>query len=753
MTRDLVGLLCSTELFHMIDMEPARELAAEMEIREFRKGEILVRQGEPDQNLYLVISGTVQVISRDSRNEPRLLFEAFAGESAGEMALVADDLALATLQAATEGRAAVLPRTVFERFAARHPHDALQMIDTVSRRLKKYSLSAALHLRGLFNSLNTEALRGIESELEMFMLYGGEVLFRPGEPGDSMFVVISGRLRATGGDEPVVAEVGAGEIIGEMEMLSGKTRTTTVTAMRDTQLARLPKPAFERFAERYPEPAMRLVSRIAVEGSRNRQARRDISTIAVIPAHGGAPTLEFCEALSEALKPFGTTLHLTSARVDSHLGREGIAQTFERDGANIRLVEWLSNHEMTHDFVLYEADAYLSPWTERCIRQSDHVLIVGDGKGDPAPGDIEKDLLQSGDKLYARRQWLALVHREGDPSGTARWLEPREVERYYHVRLGDSRGFERLARMLTGRAIGLTLGGGFARGLAHLGVFRAFTDLGVAVDAVGGASMGAMVGALWAMGKDLPTIMEDTKAVCAGAFEDLTFPFIAFKTGKKYSEGIRKLFGDTCIEDLWMPYFCISANLNRAELMVHTRGPLAKAILAATRAPGVFPPIVYDGELHVDGGVINNVPVDIMKTFLNDGITAGVDVSPPHELNEVGDYGDDVSGLRALWKRFRPFSKNRIYTPSILLVMIRTLEFSGVSYRNLRIKLADLYMSPAMLQFKRTDFHLANEIAQAGYDCANENLLEWLASTDGSCMRRPDLYEVRAAVGAGTTSR
>jgi predicted acylesterase/phospholipase RssA len=289
------------------------------------------------------------------------------------------------------------------------------------------------------------------------------------------------------------------------------------------------------------------------------------------------------------------------------------------------------------------------------------------------------------------------------------------------------------------------LGGGFARGLAHAGVFRAMADLGIPVDAIGGASMGALVGALRAMGWDCDKIIRETCAACAGAFKDLTFPFTAFKTGRKFSEAVRKLFGDIQIEDLWLPFFCISANLNRSELKIHTRGSLAKAILAATRAPGVFPPIVYEGELHVDGGVINNVPVDLMKTFSNNGIPIGIDVSPPHELHVVEDYGDVVPGWPAFWKRFNPFSRHRVFMPSILLVMIRTLEFSGIAYKNLRIEFADIYVYPDLLKVKRTDFHLAPQIAQAGYDSARAGVLEWLANSAVAAAKRPDLATTAAA--------
>ena len=116
-----------------------------------------------------------------------------------------------------------------------------------------------------------------------------------------------------------------------------------------------------------------------------------------------------------------------------------------------------------------------------------------------------------------------------------------------------------------------------------------------------------------------------------------------------------------------------------------------------------------------------------------------VDVAALEEpQHPVADYGDEVSGWRAFWNRVNPFS-DHIYTPSILLVMIRTLEFSGISYKNLRVKFADIYMYPDLLKFKRPDFHLASEIARAGYDCARTKLLDWLSDHDAVAARRSDI--------------
>ena len=744
---ELAEFLCTTELFRSVDASLIAELAAHMDVVSLDEGDLLVREGTSDQNLYLVMSGHLRVSGRNPRNEPIPLSVAGAGESVGEMGILAHDPATSTIDALGEARAARLPRAAFDQFSTRHPAAALLVTQLLGQRLQRNRLSLALRQSSLFGSLAPDVLRDLELELATFMLHGGETLFRQGDPGDFLCIVISGRLRVVvrGADskENTITELGSGELVGEMAVISGEQRTATIDAIRDTQLARLTKSGFERFLSKHGKPAVEMLTRKLAERLRDttagHKATRTISTLAIIPGHADAPAGELCERLTEALSRFGTALHLNGAAVDEHLGQEGIVQTYELAGGNIRIVEWLSNQELTHTYVLYQADPFLSPWTERCIRQADHILVVADGQADPAPGEIETELLHPDDGRYMARQWLVLTHGHDDPSGTSRWLDARGVERHFHVRLSEPATVERLARFLTGRALGLTLGGGFARGLAHAGVFRAMQDLAVPVDTIGGASMGALVGAMRAMGWDCDKIIRETCVACAGAFKDLTFPFIAFKTGRMFSEAIRKLYGEIQIEDLWIPYFCISANLNRSELKIHTRGSLAKAILAGTRAPGVFPPIVYEGELHVDGGVINNVPVDIMKTFSNNGIAVGVDVSPPHELNVVGDYGDVVSGWQAFWKRFSPFLREHVYTPSILLVMIRTLEFSGIAYKSLRIQFADIYMYPDLLKFKRTDFHLAPQIAQAGYDAARANVYEWIAHSSVAAVKRPDL--------------
>jgi predicted acylesterase/phospholipase RssA/CRP-like cAMP-binding protein len=615
----------------------------------------------------------------------------------------------------------------------------------------EWSPQASLRASQLFAGLDSTVLDDVEDCVEILTLASGDALFRQGDPGDALFVILSGRVRIlveTGDGRMVrVAELGRGETVGEMAVISGEARSATVVAIRDSHLARLSRERFERLLVLHPVAITgafsgKLVARLRNETSGAPRRGGRVRTFAVEGLSPDVALDEFCARFAAALERFGRVVHLTGRRVDAMLGRSGIAQTDE-GAEEPALVERLCRLEQHHDFVLYQADAVVTGWTRRCRRQADFVLRVGNGGGEPPVTGVTRELAPPNDPLSETRYALVLQHpAETDrPAGTMRWLVATGARRHFHVRAGDQDTYDRMSRILVGRAVGLTLGGGFARGIAHAGVMRALDEAGVEIDLVGGASMGAVIGAQRALGWDVETIVRRTARLCSDSFSDLTLPFVAFHRGRKFSRAIADMVGDIQIEDLWVPFFCVSANLNRSELRIHERGSLAKALLASTRAPGLFPPIVYDGDLHVDGGVINNVPIDVMINFANQGIVVGVDVSPPHELTTIADYGVEVDGWRALWRRFTPFARSRAYMPSILLILMRTLEFGGVTLKQSLSQRADLYLRPPLLAFKRTDFALADRIAAVGYEHAVGEIRRWLATPlgdRGPCLRQPD---------------
>ena len=741
--------LRAAEVFEDLPDAIRRDLAAEMSLVLLQDGQTLVRQDEPTDTVFVVLAGELATACLDRHGAPRTLRSLGPRCLLGAASLLVPTPAPMTACARGPVTLGALSREGFDRFADRNPHGMVALLDALRPALRRHRLWMALHMSDAFRHLDVAALIDLESAFELVSLYSGEVVMREGDPGNDMFVVVSGRLRVvsrSNGAEVTVAELGAGETVGEMSVISNEPRSATVYAIRDSQLARLTTARFEGLLERQPRATFHMVtSRLAARlRDRSSAARQpvSISTVAVVAAGPGVPVPAFAARLAASLAGLGRVAHLTSASVDRDLGRPGVAQAFDREDWSTRLVEWLAEQESDHRFVVYESDAGLTPWTERTIRQADHVVVVADAAADPRPGEIEAELLGS-ERGHRPRHTLALLYGAGRaaPSHTARWLPDRRVERHVHVRVDRPDDFDRLARLLSGNAVGLALGGGFARGLAHLGVLRALEELRIPVDLIGGSSMGAMVGAQWALGWSAEEIARRSSEGFTSSFDDMTLPFLSFKRGGKHSKMIRDFFGHTRIEDLWVPYFCISTNLNRSECKVHSAGPLADAVMASTRAPGIFPPLVMDGELHVDGGLINNVPVDVMRDFSNGGIVIGVDVAPPHELNEVVNYGDEVSGWQAAWSRFNPNRQKRSYRPSILLVLMRVIEFGGISYRRQKAEAADVYISPDVVRFKRNQFQAADDLADAGYRAAHEALTKWLAEgASGFGARRPDLF-------------
>ncbi len=695
-----------------------------MGIVDLNPGGVLIREQDLEDSLYIILQGKAGVTAQG-----KTLAELGPGELVGELALLTGEPRSCTVSAIEPVRAAKLPRAAFEQWVERHPEAAKRLFAVMIDRLRRARLAYALHLSNLFDELDPPVLRDLESELQLVTLGSGEVLFRQGEPGDTMIIVVNGRLRVSARNrlgEEYEAELGRGEIIGEMALVSAQPRTATVAAIRDSNVAMLPRASYERLLLKHPLAMSRIIACSLVTKLNNMnegvEGKQTLATVALIPASRDVPLGLFAEQLAASFARIGKTLLLSSESVDRLLGKKGAAQVPIEHGRHVTMIEWLHKQELDYDYVLYQLDPDWSEWSQRCIRQSDQVLIVGQGSGSGEVGELERHLLPG------QRSTLALLQTTMEPAGSARWIENRAEQHHHHVRLGETADFDRLARFLTGRAVGVALGGGFARGLAHLGVFRAMQDLGMPIDAIGGSSMGSLIGALWNQGWDQQKIIAETRAGCEKSLSDLTFPFIAFNRGKKFSDLVNSFYGQRQIEDLFLPYFCASANLNRAEVAVHRRGSLAKAVLASTRAPAIFPPVVYDGELHVDGGVLNNVPVDIMKSFVNGGTVIGVDASPPHELNLIADYGNAVNGWQVMKSYFGPFGlkKNRVHVPNLLLILMRTIEFGGLSHKQSIARIADVYLRPPLLKFKRTDFYAAEEIAQVGYDHAREQLEAWL---------------------------
>ncbi len=590
----------------------------------------------------------------------------------------------------------------------------------------------ASHLAALFDSADPATLAELQADAEWVALRGGDILFRRGDPGNAAYTVLSGRLRViddTAG-ERALNEIGAGEILGEMALLSSARRSATVLAVRDSLLARLPAAAFHRLIERQPAVLRRisalLVDRLRHQSATSGRVRPVVRTLAVVPAGADPDAAELARRLAEALALRGSTLHLDARRVDRALG-QGIARGAQEDPAAPRLVQWLNEQELAHQFVLYEADPLFSSWTERAVRQADHVVFVANAAATPEPGEAERGLHARWRSERAPRRSLVLLRDPGVPAprSTAAFLAVREVDCHYHVSMDRAEDFARLARCLIGTGIGLVLGGGGARGFAHLGVLRALAEADVPVDWVGGTSVGAIIAALVAQ-RLSPGEAFDRCKEHFSALKDPTFPVVALLAGRRIRTKLERVFGAIAIEDLALPYLCVSTNLSRAAQTVHERGPLVRAIRASIALPGVLPPVSLGEDLHVDGGLVNNLPIDVMAAKPEIGTVLAVDVSAEVEMRSPPGRELDVSGWRMLWERIHPGAA-RSEVPSIMSLLTRSALVASVYWARERraAEAASLYLRIPVADLRLLAFERIDEIVARGYEAARGAIRSW----------------------------
>ena len=356
-----------------------------------------------------------------------------------------------------------------------------------------------------------------------------------------------------------------------------------------------------------------------------------------------------------------------------------------------------------------------------------------------APGgpDRWRGLAELDDALAERGRagslWAVLVH----PPGTERPLAaslpvPLASARTLHVRragppgpgahggaaplLGSDLG--RAARVLSGRAQGLVLGGGGPRGFAHLGVLQALDDAHIPVDMVAGTSIGAIMSAARAM--DLTA--EDRRRRTLDAFVESgrlfppTFPMLSFTSGRKIKLLLEEPqnFGTRTIEECWLPFFCVSANLTRAETVVHERGSLATAVRASMALPGILPPVPWGRDLLVDGGVLNNLPVDLMRARVGRGQVIAVDLTVPVEVEAPLGYRDTPSGWGLLWDRVRRAPRDLPLLPGVLM---RAKELASIATQRelLASNPPDVVIRPDVADCPMFDFAAAADLIDIAY--------------------------------------
>ncbi len=548
----------------------------------------------------------------------------------------------------------------------------------------------------LFRQVDEPALLALGAAAVHFSMPAGQVLFEAGSRPDGLYLIVGGRLGVQ--PEPGcewLTSMGHGELIGESGWLLDEPRSARVVALRDSELLWMEAGALQAIAGRSPALALAIARlcahRLRQEHLHERRGAH-AAVFTLVPNSIEVDIAHLATHLAGELSRFGRTELVWDARATS------------------QPAAWFHAIEEANDFVVYVAHAQPSAWTRQCCRQADTLLLaaLADGPVRPWP---HREI--DGSCTHLARSELVLLHPAGfKPGVVQRWTESVASGQHHHI--VDTQDIARLARLVSHRGVGLVLSGGGARGFAHLGVIRALRAARIPLDAVGGASIGAIIAAGVAAGWDDEEMRMRYRRcfVDTNPVDDYTFPFIALVKGRKVSRLLQHEFADVQIEDLRIPFFCVSANLSTGRATEHAAGTLWNALRASVAIPGMLPPVFRGEEVLVDGAAINNLPVDVMRRR-QPGRIIGVDVGADRSFTA----GVQQEGP-PFWKFLAKSSAGKSGRPriNIFQVLMRAGMVNSATAAVEQRKLADLLLKPALEDIDLLNWKAFDRAIEAGHE-------------------------------------
>ena len=575
-------------------------------------------------------------------------------------------------------------------------------------RLHRFAMLLA-GLKDLTQDLSPEFVETLYDASEYLILDPFQVLLREGDPADSVFFLLQGRLRVFVGEGDGVSEVGhveRGEIFGEMAVLSDEPRSASISAIRHSELVKLSKVRFTTLLRDYPALNQfmngLLVQRIKSQNERLRKRHKPLNRLllAICPETG-----TLLDDLANDLSPESTVI--TEQGALNHFVAQDVTAI-----KPARLNELLDRLEQDKDICHHVCSQEHEDWLEMVLPRADEIWMFLDSSKEPA------QVRQSITSLVDSRAWetvkkvLVILHQGTGPiTGTAKWLEMFKPHQHFHIHVSEGNDRARLKRYLLGQSLGLVLGGGGARGFAHIGMMKAFDAAGLRFDWFGGTSIGAVMAAWLGQGLAPAEIVTAIRKffVDINPLGDYTLPVISLSRSARLDRLLKEGIGLGDIEDMPLPFFCISSDLSVAEERLHQRGTLWKAVRASIAIPGVIAPVVDNNRFLIDGALLNNLPVDHMAA-LNSGPVVAIDVSDHEPL--FADEPHIPSFTEYLWRKIIGKTPQ---VPTILETLSRSTTLAGSSRANANKLAADIYLKPDLTRFGSLDFKSAEAIIEAGY--------------------------------------
>lgn len=587
----------------------------------------------------------------------------------------------------------------------------------------KQDLISLLKASRDFADLGQHILADIVELCAIETVKGGQKIVSEGTFADHMFVVVTGRLRVSRQDQDgttlLYNEVLPGECVGETAMLLQQPRTADIFALRDSTIALLSKAAFDQILTKYPVAINKSIVHGVYRHLRHEtrlSEKKRAQSFLLLPL---SPQLDIKVAashLQQALSAKGKCLTVSDTQLLELKRDQHSASEFDQ-------------MEAKYDFILYLGHSQQPKLNQDLLHHSDQLIFIADGLAAPQLSALEQDLACCPGYQLIRKHLLLLYKQTTEyPASRLDWQQGRDVERVYPVRLNNQDDFARVGRFLTGTAVGLVLGGGGARGFAHIGVLKAFKQHNIPIDIIGGNSMGAVIGACYAIGIELEQIHRRILELNKNGLK-FTLPMVSLMSSNNLKSAFLQGLGQVNIENLWQPFFAAACNLSKAETTILDSGPLWQAVMASNSPAGLFPPVVRNGELLVDGAILENVPIEAMRLRLGtalerrrgNGKVIAIDV----DLKEQLLVSEHVQELNNVTKLKSWFAKEQTKVPGLIDILMQVAHIGGIAKGHQAKFAADLYLQPQLQHFGLMDYKKAELIIAAGYEYASAQIKEW----------------------------
>jgi NTE family protein len=567
----------------------------------------------------------------------------------------------------------------------------------------------ALRRLPIFADLPPELLRQVADHACRRQVAAGEVICAAGEPGIEFFSIDNGLVRivASGSQgEEEVAELGPGEWFGEMALITGEPRSATAIAAVDTMLVVLTRDEFQQLVADLPGLAFALsqvLSRRLRAHLQRRHSRRPPGLVVILVRRGHAGdlalVLNLAAALGEQLADsFVLIDRFEGARLKAAAGNVITVPIFDvlpPDLLTLRAAHRLTLIGMRDD----------APEVAEVLRAADAVWIAGEATPPAAPPEGAVTRIELGARNAIGIGDVVHLRDAMTRSATILRDAPRSV---------DAQALRRFARRVLCRSVGLALGAGGAKGLAHAGVLRSLERAGIEVDLLAGTSMGGIVGGFFACGRDsadlIASFREFSRSLRRNLL-DFTIPEIALLRGEKKREAIRAQTGDVDFVQLALPFWTVAADLVSGREVVLSHGPLWQALDATSAIPAVFPPVVVDDRVLVDGWVVNPLPTDVLRREGAD-IVIGVDTSAGVDVTMCPT--SPAGRLQRL--------RRRLVNPMIARVAMRAMEVGAHERTITNLALADVAVQPDLAAYSAADVLRLDEIVERGEAAADAAL-------------------------------